>query len=185
MALRRTILLAFIASLAIPALRIEAEHFDPGGMTSLKVKPIEERQVRPDDVSIAVWPTALIDADRAHYLNQSTPTIMIFAPANPLGRSLQQGWLVFDLPAGIELIASNAYLAWHLLKREEIERDGRLYTRHEVSCSVHPTTFPRGRGRGAWFQRYRPPALWLKTELAPGTKPGKVFYPFPLPGQGR
>ena len=147
-------------------------------MRSLRLRPIEERQHQPDDVAIAVWPTTLIDADRTHYLTQGTPTIVIFALANPLARSVKQGWILFDLPEGISLLATNAYLPWHLLQTKPIQRDGRAYVHYEVPCSVHPTTFPRGRGRGAWFHRYRPSALWLRTELAPGSRPGRVYYQF-------
>ena len=38
-----------------------------------------ERARKPNDVDVTVWPTGLIDAQKTHYLTQSSPTIMIFA----------------------------------------------------------------------------------------------------------
>ena len=84
MTLHHTILLTFIASLAVPASRLEAEHFDPGGMTSLKVRPIEERQAKPGDVSLAVWPTALIDTGQT----RMALTYGCFAAVRALSSSL-------------------------------------------------------------------------------------------------
>jgi len=149
--------------------------FDPGGATSLRLLPLEERQRPPADVDVAVWPTGLIDAERTHHLSQSTLTIMILAFANPKARDLKRAWLVIELPSTVELLATNTYLRWNMLERSETERDGSPYRRYEFPCIVHPTTFPRGRGRGAWFHRYRPPAVWLMTDLPAGSRPGKAY----------
>ena len=150
--------------------------FDPGGMDSLQIRPLGERQKRPDDVAVAAWPAEVLDANRTHYVNQSTPTILIFAIANPKGHQVRRAWLHFSLPQGVDLLATSAYLPWHLMTQKKVERGGKAYTEYKVNCQTHPTTFPRGRGRGSWWHRYRPPALWLKTELEPGSKPGRAYY---------
>ncbi|HRU05208.1 MAG TPA: hypothetical protein P5137_05470 [Candidatus Brocadiia bacterium] len=171
----RWMLACVFAVVSFPTLA-QGQAFDPGGMTSLKLAPQAERARKPQDVDVAVWPTGLIDGEKTHYLTQSSPTIMIFALANPKARELRQSRLVFDLPEGVSLLATNAYLPWHLLKSEKGEREGKPYTHYEVPCSVHPTTFPRSQTGPAWYDRRRPPAIWLTTDLAPGAPVGKVYY---------
>jgi hypothetical protein len=152
--------------------------FDPGGCPLLRVKPLEERGLKPKDVSVAVWPTGLLDESQTHYLTQGTPTIAILAVANPLRRNLLRAWVVADIPEGVELVGVNQYLVWHLRKSEKTRRDGQPYQRFEFPCNVHPTTIPRGEQRGCWYGLYRPAALWLRTDLPEGSQPGKLFLRF-------
>ena len=160
-----------------PAATAKTVAFDPGGMTSLRVLPVEQRHNQPEDVGLAAFPTELVDADRTHYLLRGTPTILILAPANPKARVLKAAKLVLELPDTVRLAWANAYLPWHLLQREKIERDGKPYERYTLPCSVHPTTFPRGPARcGAWYERNRPPAVWLLTDQDPGARPGAAYY---------
>lgn len=155
---------------------VSAQSFDPGGMNSLQLKPQKERAARPAGVDAGVWPTTILDAAETHYLTQGTPTPMILAPANPNGVKLARAWVVVDVPEEVTLAATNAYLVWHMAKVEKTERDGHTYTRHEFPCSVHPTTFPEGGGKGGWYQRSRPPALWLRTDALVGPLAAKLYF---------
>jgi hypothetical protein len=169
--------LVVISTMTSLAAAGEKEAFDPGGLTMMKViEPYAKRYLKPTDVEAAVWPTAMIDAGRTHYLNQSTPTIMIFALANPRARKVTQLWLCFDLPEGVALRACNAYLDYRTAKPTPIQRGGKAYQRYAVHLYSGPTTFPQGMGSGGWFQRSRPPALWLETTMPPGSRPGRVYY---------
>lgn len=151
--------------------------FDPGGMTSMRVLPVGQRHNKPADVSLAAFPTELVDADRTHYLLRGMPTILILAPANPKARALKSAKLVLELPETVRLASANAYLNWRMLQREKIERDGKPYERYTLPCGIHPTTFPQGPARcGPWYERNRPPAVWLLTDQAPGAKPGSAYY---------
>jgi hypothetical protein len=166
-----------------------AQVFDPGGMESLRLKPQAQRAVKPEGVDVGVWPTTVLDAGETHYLNRGAPTPMILAPANPNGMKLARAWVVVEVPEEVTLVATNAYLVWHLAKRQETEREGRGYVRYEFPCTVHPTTFPEGPGKGGWYQRSRPPALWLRTDAPEGPLAARLYfrvrYAERVPGVGK
>lgn len=151
------------------------QDFAPGGMTSMKIATYESRSREPAGVDVAVWPTALADAENTHYLTRTMPTIMIFAIANPDAVEPQHAWLVFDLPPDISLLGVNNLLTWSQLQTSQVTHDGQTYTRYQIPCSVHETTFPRGFYNNSWYNRYRPPAIWLTSSLQPGPT-GKIYY---------
>lgn len=170
----RSVVLTLAVTVSVAS--VGAEGFEPGGMTSLRLKPQAERAAKPAGVDVGVWPTTILDAAETHYLNQGAPTPMILAPANPNGVKLARAWMIVDVPDEVTLAATNAYLVWHMAKLEKIERDGHGYTRYEFPCSVHPTTFPEGYGKGGWYQRARPPTLWLRTDAPAGPIPAKLYF---------
>jgi len=156
----------------------ETSSFDPGGCALLQVKPLKERVLKPKDVAITVWPSGLLDENQTQYLTQGTPTIAILTVANPMRRHFSRGWVIAEIPEGVVLVGVNQYLPWHLRKTEKTERDGKPYLRLTIPCGVHPTTIPRGQQRGTWYGLHRPPALWLRTELPEGSRPGKLYVRF-------
>ena len=183
--LMRGCVAVLLSSLAIGPVAF-AETFDPGGMNSMQLLPTEQRARVPEDVEVTVWPTGILDAGQTHYITANSPTIVILAVANPKERVFKKGWMVVDVPVGVELIGTNDYLPWHLKQpAETIEHDGKRYARHVFNCSVHPTTIPRGGIGNTWFGRYRPPAVWLKTDRAEGSSldPLRVTFRYQEEGQ--
>ena len=151
-----------------------AQTFDPGGLTLMKVKP----EQKPDDLAVAVWPTGVIDVEQTHFLNQHNLTPMIVAVANPQARNIAAGWLVCDLPQGVELKTVNANLLWNTTETSEVRRDGRPYTRHRIATRWSRDTIPKGKLGRCWWARYQPPTLWVTTDATPGSQMGRVFLSF-------
>lgn len=171
-----TAVVLMTSALCMAAMPEAAPALDAGGLTAITLKPFEERNPQPADVAVAVWPTSMLDAQNTHHLSQNQPTIMILPLANPQARQLSEARIVVDLPAGVELFWSNAYLNWDKLESTSIEHNSQPYTRYLLPCTVHPTTFPNTQGgslQGFVFKR--PPALWLKSSAAPGDSLNDVY----------
>jgi len=164
-----------VAMMAIgSASTAKAQVFDPGGLNLMKVKA----EQKPDDLAVAVWPTGVIDAEQVHYLNQHNLTALIVAVANPQARNIVAGMLVCDLPQGVELKAVNANLLWNYKKTTEVQRDGRPYTRHRIVTRWSRHTIPKGKLQRCWWARYQPPTMWVSTDAAPGSQPGRAYLRF-------
>ncbi len=153
--------------------------FDVGGLGQLKLISAKERARVPQGAEVQPWPSGIIDRERTHYLSSGSLTSILLCVANPEAIEMSQGKLVLELPPGVEIELGSNYVNLKARTEETIERDGKLFKKYTIPCTTHPTSIYQGIGPGdMYFNRNRPPVVWVRTDLPEGAEPGRLYMKY-------